>query len=493
MTGKQHVYKFKKVENPFSEAWIKFPGDYVMIDRLFAWMTYKPVIGLMMIIGAIVLFIISYKKKAETEPVSFWSWSKIIIESACIAILFLGLLWAFRAILNTNLNNFRSTHGRVSEANYSSVKRIWGTPHVQKELQVKNYIYKIIKEEIPREDPGKPPLYKIVNKKVLVEQNSILNSNCEITLKLNKRKKGSAYYNGYNSTFYIEYGIINDSKHVTEAKFEFPLTNNQMLYENFQIQENSIDISKDLRFSSGKIIWENQMRPFEKRKITISYESRGLEYFYYQVPYPRQINKFYLKLVIDKLPVSEVNYPDGCLTPKKVSETKDGKGTVLEWKLDRAITTAGMGVSLQKPEQLGAKVVLVLFNSPYALMLLIVSICLTFLILGEQINFLEISLLSAVYCLLFITMASISDYFMGFWGSLIIGAGLTLGLSYYLYRNHKSKIIRNIIFSLVGFFTLIYPLSGIFPDFQESFNGLVIIGIIVFIFCISLYSRLKES
>ncbi|MCP4134270.1 MAG: hypothetical protein GY754_25070 [bacterium] len=463
------------------------------IDRFFSWMTFEPVIGLMMIIGAIVIFLMRYKKDGDVSPATFWEWARRILESAGVALLFLGLLWSFRAILNNNNTDFRQEHGRVSSVNYESVKRIWGSPHVQRELAINHTIEKTVKEELPRTDPSKPPLYKLVKQTYEVEQNSILSSWGKIKLTLNKRKKGSAYYNGFNSSFKMEYSVVNDSSYTTEAAFHFPLSTQQMLYENFKILENGSDISADLRFSSSGIRWSRDMTPGEKQKIEVSYTSRGLEYFYYQVPTPREIKNFKLIMEVENLPLSEVNYPEGCLTPKELKATASGNGAVLEWSLNRAITTAGMGIALPKPEQPGAKVALVLRNSPYALMLLIVSICLTFLIQGGTINFLEISLLSAVYCLLFIAMASMSDFLMGFWGSLILGALLTLGLSFLLYRNHPSALTKKIIFSLVGFFSLVYPLSGLFPDFQESFNGIVIMGLIIYLFWISLYTRLTNK
>jgi hypothetical protein len=188
-----------------------------------------------------------------------------------------------------------------------------------------------------------------------------------------------------------------------------------------------------------------------------------------------------------------VNYPENCLTPQKIEATADGKGTVLEWQLDDAITTSGMGIDLEKPVQPGAKVSLVLNNSPYALLLLIVSICLSMMVLGHKVNFLEISLLSAVYCLLFITMASLSDFALGFWGSLVLGNLLTLGLTWLLYRKYESVFLKRAILGLVVFFTLIYPLSGLLPELSDNFNGWVTIALIVYIFFISLYARTRKQ
>ncbi|MDH4129405.1 MAG: hypothetical protein OEV44_11650 [Spirochaetota bacterium] len=461
-------------------------------NRFFSWMTYEPVIGLLMVTVAIILFIVAYKKY-DLKSNTFWEWLKRIVEAGAIAIIFIGFLWAFRSILNDNYNSFRKAHGRVSETNFKSVKKIWGAPHIQRELVVDHFIEQTVKEEIPRIDLSKPPLYKMVKKIVEVEQNSILSSRGEANLKLSERKKGSALYNGFEAEFSMDYVIINDSSHTTEANFNFPLSHNQLMYDPFIVLENGKEISRKLRFSRTAVRWKKSMLPDEKVSITVRYKTRGVEYFYYQIPNAREINNFSFMIKVDRLPISQINYPEGCLPPnaKDIKETKDGKGTILEWRFNNTLTTAGMGIALPKPVQPGVKVALVLKNSPYAFMLLIIAICLTFLIQKEEIKFLELYLLSALYYILFLTLSSISDFYIGFWGGLVLGALLTMGLSFLLYRKQLSGLTSLLVLFLIGFFTLVYPLLGLFPDYQESFNGIIIIALIIYLFWLSWYVRIR--
>ena len=178
-----------------------------------------------------------------------------------------------------------------------------------------------------------------------------------------------------------------------------------------------------------------------------------------------------------------LNYPDGVITPTEIQPTEDGRGSILTWKLDRAITVAGMGVALPQPEQPGAQVLRVLVISPYALSLLAAMLALTMLIWGMQVRFMDLALLSAVYSMQFLLMAGISDYFFGFWGALILGAALTLFLSFLLFRKLPSKPLRTIIYILVVFFTMIYPLSGLLTELthQNAFNMLMQVGLILYI------------
>src|SRR5579859_5619650 len=462
-----------------------------LTDRFFGWMENEPFIGLLMIVATLVLFLGAWHARPDGDRP--WSWLRRLIEAGSVAALFLGLLWAFRAILNDNAKTFRERHGRVSEANYQSLTTIWGGQAEQRELKVKHFVEDEEREEIPRPDPALPPVYKTTKVTHELEENSILGAHGQVTLTLNKRKKGSAYYSGFETDFRMEYQVANQSDRATRAELDFPLSSGAVLYEALTVTEDGKDLAKDLRVSASSVHWSRPMKPGEHHTVVVSYRSRGVEQFYYQIPDAREIRDFTLTLTVPGLPVGDVNYPERCLTPSKVEPTPDGSGTVLSWSLDRSVTTAGMGIALPKPEQPGEKVATVLSRSPYALMLLVVSVSLTLLLQRRRaMDFVEVSLLAAVYCLLFLVMASVSDFALGFWGSVGLGSDLTVALAWVLYRADPAPL-RNTVLALVAFFTLVYPLIGLFPEERESFDGLVMIGLTVYLFCLVLVTRLRSG
>jgi hypothetical protein len=460
-----------------------------MLDRVINWFTVEPAISLLMVITVIVLFSSALRKSQDSSG-KFWPWLRQIIEAAVVAILFLGLLWAFRAILNNNNATFHTTHGSRSEANLLSAQSIWGRPHVQRELSVAHFVEVEVQEEIPREDPSQPPLYRNKVERQQVPQNSIVGFTGQVDLTLSEREKGYALYNGYIIDARFEYTVVNDSGLETEAEFTFPLSPAQTLYENFMITIDDRDISPLLRFSEDSVQWQIDMQPRQQSEIVVTYSSRGMETFYYQVPAKREIKDFELTLTVDRLPVSLLNYPQGCLTPTEIGSTDDQRGSILTWRFDRAITVAGMGVALPAPEQPGAQVLRVLWNSPYALTLLVTMVSLTLLIRGEPVRFLDMALLSGVYCVQFLVMAAVSDSVFGFWGSLALGACLTGLLAFFLFRRLHSRLLRVLIYVLVGFFTLVYPLAGLLEQaaHRATFENLVQVGVIVYIFGLSLYT-----
>jgi hypothetical protein len=462
------------------------------LDHFINWITVEPVVSLLMILTAIVLFGSAFKSYQETSGV-FWPWMRQLIEiffaAAIGAVLFLGLMWAFRIILNDNISTFYSTHGSLSDLSRSSALTIWGRPHEQVELTVNHSREIEVQEELPRVDLTQPPTYKTVKKRESVEQNSIIGFNGKVDMQLSDREKGYAYYSGYIIDVELTYTIINDSDYETDADFTFPLSRGQTLFDNFVITMDDVDLSPKLRIAHDLVTWTSKMKPHQKGDLTIAYESRGMDYFYYQIPVQREIKNFELTLTIDRLPLSLLNYPDGVITPTDIKPTADGRGSILTWKLDHAITIAGMGVALIPPEQPGAQVLRVLVISPYALTLLGAMLALTMLIWGMNIRFIDLALISAVYSMQFLVMASISDYFFGFWGSMFVGAALTLFLSYLLFRGLPARALRISIYALVVFFSVVYPLSGLLPELtqQNAFNTLVEVGMILYITGLSLY------
>jgi hypothetical protein len=95
----------------------------------------------------------------------------------------------------------------------------------------------------------------------------------------------------------------------------------------------------------------------------------------------------------------------------------------------------------------------------------------------------------------FLLMAAISDYFFGFWGSLLIGAALTLFLSFLLFRKLPDRPLRLIIYILIAFFTIVYPLSGLMTELthQNAFDLLLQAGLILYITLLSLYVNQRKA
>jgi hypothetical protein len=458
--------------------------DFSIINRIIEWISLEPVIGLLMVITALALFVTAYRS-GKSDSQSFWPWMRRILEASVAAVLFLGLLWAFRSILNSNSSTFNATHGSFNDATLQSAQSIWGRPHVQREIGYTHYTEVTRQEEVPRSNPDDPPQYRNVTTREPVPQNSVIGFEGIFNLTLSEREKGYAYYNGYLLDAQMTYQTVNDSDAETECEFDFPLSSGQTIFSDFSITVDGKDISSLLRFSPDLVQWTTPFHPHQQQEIIIRYKSRGMASFYYQIPSQREIKNFKLTVTLDRLPVSLVNYPDGALTPTHIEPTSDGNGSVLTWEMNKAITVAGMGVALPQPEQRGQEVLRVLSNSPYSLTLLATMLALTLLLQSEPVHFVTLALILGAYAVEFLLMAAVSDFALGFWGSLMVGAVVTGLLTYLLFRKHPA---RQLIFSLIFFFTVLYPLSGLVADLniQNSLDTLVRVGMIIYLFVLAL-------
>src|SRR5262245_7998097 len=159
-----------------------------MFDRLQAWLDQEPATALMMLIAATVLFGAAFIRSKDSSP-TFWGWFRRVIEAMVIAGLFLGLLWAFRSILNSNVSTFQSTHGSLSDASLNSAYTIWGRPHVQRELMVIHYQTVTEKQEVPQNDPTAPPLFHDVTVDKPIPQNSVLSFKGTVDLSQSEQEK----------------------------------------------------------------------------------------------------------------------------------------------------------------------------------------------------------------------------------------------------------------------------------------------------------------
>jgi hypothetical protein len=464
------------------------------MERLMSWFSVDPAVSLLMVIAAVVLFASALaRRRAESD--ALWPWVRRIIEASIGAVLFLGLLWAFRMLLNSNVASFEATHGSRSDINRESAYSIWGRPHIQEELTVSHSIEVEVQEEIPQKDPSLPPLFRTVKQRQDVPQNSIRAFRGHADMTLSEREKGYAFYSGFVLNAEYIYTIVNDSEFTTDANFLFPLAPGQTIFQDFSVKVNGKETASDLRYGGDVVSWTEKMTPHQRETVAISYITRGMDFFYYHIPMQRAVQDFVFTLTVDRLPTSLLNYPQGVLTPTEINSTPDGRGAVLTWRLNQAITTAGMGVALVQPEQPGEKVLRVLANSPYALTMLGAILALTLLILGLEIHFLDLALLGGIYSVQFLIMAGMSDTFLGFWGSLILGAAATLFLTYLLYRKLPSRPIRWLLLALVAFFTVGYPLSGLLEQntAMNAFQSLVQVAMIVYLFSLTLIARLRTK
>src|SRR5205085_9451592 len=85
----------------------------------------------------------------------------------------------------------------------------------------------------------------------------------------------------------------------------------------------------------------------------ISFKSRGMSSWYFQVQDPHEIRDFTLTLNLPDLAKAHLNFPEGCMSPTETRATADNRGSILTFRLDHAISSKGMGIALPTVPQPG--------------------------------------------------------------------------------------------------------------------------------------------
>jgi hypothetical protein len=469
-----------------------------MLNDIATWAYANPVASLLIAIGAIVI-IGSACKRPENALTSFWPWTRRIVEAFTQVLLYLGLLWVFHVMLRSNYETFQLTHNDLTESNRRDAQAIWGGSLLQEELTVHHSAETVKQVEIPRENPAAPPRYRTVRERQPVPQNSIIGFDGQVDVKLSetdRRAKGDVLYNGYNVNAWYRYNVINDSDLETEAEFRFPLCSQQALYEDFGVTVDGHDVSPQVRFGADLVSWNSAMKPQQQSEVVVTYATKGMESYYYHVPVQREIRGFALTLTVDTTAFYIMVEPQTDLTSPEHGIADSQNEAVLLWKLDRAVMAPKLGIALVQPERPYApyaKVTHVLRYGPHTLVLMGATLVLTLFIQGEPVRFPVLALTFAACCVQFLVIAGVSDY-LALWGSVALGASLTGLFAFLLFRD-RPTLLRILVYILVGFFAVVYPLAGLFDKATQrnSFDTIVEVGLIVYLFGLCLYARVSRA
>ena len=274
-----------------------------------------------------------------------------------MALVLVALLVATIAVLRIYLrqavSNFQRTHGRVTQANYNAVQTIWGAEQEQGELKVEIYTDEEVTERIESEDLTKPA---VLGKKIVrhpVTANPFVTARHEVVLKQNPRKKGSAYYGGYETVCRFSWKLNNPAATPQKCNLVFPLPAAGAMYDDLSATLNGKDVLPQMQLKDATLMLARELQPNEALDFKIAFKSRGVSFWYFQVREAREIRDFLLTLTLPDLPKAKLNYPGGCMTPTDIQPTANAQGCVLTFRLDHAISNQGMGVALPSLPQPG--------------------------------------------------------------------------------------------------------------------------------------------
>jgi hypothetical protein len=408
------------------------------------------------------------------QHLSRLTWALLLI------LLLAGGINVLRSYLRQTVNDFQRTHGRITQANYNAVETIWGAEQIQNELNVDVYHDEEVTERIDSEDPTKPELIRKKTVHRSATGNPFVSATHEVTLKQNPRKKGSAFYDGYETTCNFDWKLRNPSDTNQICRLTFPLPAAGAMYDGLSATLDGKDVLPQMEIKDGSLVLERPVQPDEAMEFRLAFKSRGLSYWYFQVREPREIRDFTLTLNLPDLPKTKLNYPDGCMTPTTVETTNDNLGTLLTYRLDHALTDKGMGIALPQLPQPGATTRAVLAQVDGAWLFVFALLALTFTLAGIRQAPLLTLLFATATAFGYGLLADFSDLLLGFWlTALFIVLPLFLLLAHLLRRvapqAGKWLAPQFLLFSIV------YPcLAGLDDDRETLYLNLCALAFLAF-------------
>jgi hypothetical protein len=385
----------------------------------------------------------------------------------------LATLSLLRVYLHQALARFEHDHGRITEANFNAIQTIWGTAQLQPELRFDLYYEEEVTERIESEDVSKPA---VLRKKIVrhdITSNPFLTARHEVTLRQNARKKGSALYGGYDTSCRFAWKLKNPTDRSLNSLLTFALPAATGMYDELTATLNGKDVLGQMQLKDGALMLPRDLQPNELLEFAISFKSRGMSSWYFQVQDPREIRDFILTLNLPDLSKTHLNFPEGCMSPTDTKSTPDNRGTLLVFRLDHAISSKGMGIALPTVPQPGETTKSVLDEVERGWLLLFATIILGFTLARAGHGVLLSVLFGAAGACAYGLLGDLSDILLGFWGT----AGLVLlptflALAWLLRRTASPRFGGLLVIQWI-LFGIVYPcLAGLDAQRQSLYFDL---------------------
>jgi hypothetical protein len=356
--------------------------------------------------------------KTEAAPSLAWVvWARLgrFVWATTLVALLLGAAMGLGNYLDRTAASFRHDHGRVTEANLDAVRTIWGPEQTQGELSVALRWEEEQIERLESEDPTKPTVTRKRRIIHTIDENPFVSARHAVTLQQSPRKKGPAVYPGYATTCRFSWRLRNPAARDVTATLRFPLPAASAMYDELAVALNGASVRERLRIRSNALELELPLKPSEEIGYEVSFKSRGLSFWYFQVREAREIRDLELKLVLPDMPRKSLNYPEGCMTPTAVADA--GHGCVLTYRLDRALSNKGMGIEIPKLTQPGELAGAVLDEARKGWVLLLAALLLGGTLAGFKHTALLAVFVGAAVAFAYGLLGDFCDTPLGFWGT----------------------------------------------------------------------------
>ncbi|MCK4666077.1 inner membrane CreD family protein, partial [Candidatus Dependentiae bacterium] len=290
-------------------------------------------------------------------------------------------------------------------------------------------------------------------------------SDINVEINLKHRKKGLLWYSTYKVNFEGIYTVANETEVARETFIIFEFPNSKAIYDNFKFSIAGKEV-ENIEITGGKVVQKFLVAPRKTEIIIISYESQGLDEWWYNFgTNVSQIKNFNLKMKTD---FKDIDFPQNSISPSNKEEISSG------WNLDWTYTNllSGVQIGMKMPQKLNpgpwvGKVTLWAWVSLFLFFFLIFIIS---IIKDIKIHPMHYMFIAPAYFSFHLLMAYLVDHI-----SIHLAFAISAVISILLIFSYMRIIIGvKKAFSSILIAQLVYQVLFSYTFFFEKFTGLAI-------------------
>ena len=345
----------------------------------------------------------------------------------------------------TNLRTYRQ-----DEKLKRAVGQLWGTIQRQRAP----YVY-----------------YETIGHPITLDSSAIT-----VNLKLDQRKKGLLWYSTYRVAYSGKYLVINSAQENHDILFDYTFPTAEGIYDNFSFVIDG-EKAKDLQPTSGKISKKINLGPGEAKSIEISYESQGMDQWWYVFGSDvSQIRNFKLTMITD---FNEIDFPANSISPTK--KEKRDKGWELTWQYSNLISGIQIGMDMPQKLNPGPWVSRVSFFAPVSLFLFLFLMFIITRVRRINIHPMNYFFVSAAFFSFHLLLAYLVDHI-----DIHLAFVVSSAVSIFLVISYMRLVVgTRFAFLETGLSQFVYLVLFSYAFFLEGYTGLAItVGCILTLFVV---------
>lgn len=302
---------------------------------------------------------------------------------------------------------------------------------------------------------------------------SLSQQQVKVDATMNYRKRGLAYFSGFDFVFDGTYLAENPEAHDIDVAFVFPIEvdKSQVLLSELSFTVDGKPSSMDLGEHGDRLVWTGRLPVGGKSEFHIRYRARGLESFIYRLDPSLQARNVTLNINVSG--GDNIDYPPYVLAASGRSGG-DGQAS-LEWKYPSLESGVAMGVILPSVKKYDELMATMAFRAVVPGIVFLIGLSILALRHKRKLHVWETYVAAAAFGFTSVLLAYLGAFlhFLAAWGVTMVGMGAAVVL--YVWRLFPQEKLQWLIGAWVA--TQVLPtLAVLLPGYTGLLYTLEILA-----------------